>query len=128
MLKNCPELDNYNAAQRWYTCTHTVYSLFNDIYNSKCALAAVLLLSLLPFLLPSLLSLFISATSFFQHQYLDLSCAKLFSVIGSENWLFFDTSKIYAEFHDLPPSSWDGVELYRNESSVTALTVVNDVA
>ena len=48
MLKNYLEIDNYNAALRWYTCTHTVYPLFNDIYKSKCALAAVLLPSQLP--------------------------------------------------------------------------------
>ena len=28
-LKNYLEVDNYNAALRWYTCTHNVYSLFN---------------------------------------------------------------------------------------------------
>ena len=52
VLKNCLEIDNYNVALRWYTCTHSVYSLFNDINNSKCALAAVLLLSQLPSQLP----------------------------------------------------------------------------
>ena len=57
-LKNYFEIDNYNAALRWYTCTHNVYSLFNYIYNSKCALAAVLLPCLLPSLLPSLQPLF----------------------------------------------------------------------
>ena len=48
MLKICFEMDNYNAVLRWYTCTHTVYSLFNDIYNSKCVLVVVLLPSQLP--------------------------------------------------------------------------------
>ena len=60
VLKNIFEIDNYNAALRWYTCTYTVCSLFNDIYNSKCASWAVLLPSLLPSLLPFLLPLFIS--------------------------------------------------------------------
>ena len=37
-----------------YVCTHNVYSLFNDIYNSKCVLAATLLAAvLLPSQLPS---------------------------------------------------------------------------
>ena len=49
VLKNCLDIDNYNAVLRWYTCTRNVYSLFNDMYNSKCALAAVLQ----PFLQPS---------------------------------------------------------------------------
>ena len=35
VLKNYLEIDNYNAALRWYTCTHNVYSLFNDVYNSR---------------------------------------------------------------------------------------------
>ena len=50
MLKNGLEIDNFNAALRLYTCTHDVYSLFNDIYYSKCALAEVLLPSELPLL------------------------------------------------------------------------------
>ena len=56
MLKNYFEIDNHNAALRWYTCTQTVYSLFNDIYNSKCELAAVLLPAQLPSQLPFLSS------------------------------------------------------------------------
>ena len=32
VLKNCFEIDDYNDALRWYACTHTVNSLFNDIY------------------------------------------------------------------------------------------------
>ena len=51
-LKNYFEVDSYNAALRLYTCTHIVYSLFNDIYNSECVLAAVLLPSDLPSELP----------------------------------------------------------------------------
>ena len=58
VLKNYLEIDDYNAALRWYTCTHNVYSRFNDICNSKCAFAAVLLLSLLLSLLASLQPLF----------------------------------------------------------------------
>ena len=63
MLKNIFEIDNYNAALCWYTCTHTVYSLFNDIhvYNSESALEAVLLPSQLPCQLPEDMALFISA-------------------------------------------------------------------
>ena len=60
-LKNCLKFNNYNAALRSYTCTHTVYSLFNDIYNSECALAAVLLPSQLPSQLPEDMAQFISA-------------------------------------------------------------------
>ena len=61
VLKNSFEIDNYNASLRWYTCTYTVYILFNDIYNSKCALAAVLLPFQLPPQLPEDMALFISA-------------------------------------------------------------------
>ena len=32
VLKKYLDINNYNAALRWYTCTHTVYSLFNDIW------------------------------------------------------------------------------------------------
>ena len=53
-LKNGFEIDNFNAALRLYTCTHDVYSRFNDIYYSKCALAEVLLPSELPSELPLL--------------------------------------------------------------------------
>ena len=60
-LKNYLEIDNYNAALRWYTCTPNVYSLFNDVSNSKCTLEAVLLPSLLLSLLASLQPLLISA-------------------------------------------------------------------
>ena len=63
MLKNCLEIDNYNAALHWYSCTHVVYSLFNDIYNSKCALAAVLLPSQLPSLLPLFISMYTEINS-----------------------------------------------------------------
>ena len=52
MLKNCFEIDNYNAALRWYTCTHAVYSLFNEIYITVNALPAVLQPSELPSELP----------------------------------------------------------------------------
>ena len=55
-LKNYFEIDNYNATLHWYTCTHNVYSLFNDIYNSKCAFAAVLLTAQQPSQLPLLSS------------------------------------------------------------------------
>ena len=32
VLKKYLDIDKYNAALRWYTCTHTVYLLFNDIW------------------------------------------------------------------------------------------------